>query len=262
MSVKKQLDELSWTELRETVKKVDTILIPVGSVEEEGPHLPLGVDSIVAWEVTRRVAQEAEVLVAPLVPIGYSGWHSGFPGTLSLSIDTLTQLLREICKGLVEHGFKKLLFINSHVGNETPILVVGTELRKVSGATIGMVSLWALANEMCKDIEGLDERVFLHAGEIMTSVMLALRPDLVDMGQAKAEHPISEAGSLIRKGSQKVQFRNYHANIYSLSNEVTKSGVMGNPLGATKGKGELIIERWIDYIRSFIKEFKKLPAPH
>ena len=259
MPEKRVLEEMSWTEFDQIRKEVDTVLIPAGSVEVEGPHLPLGVDSIVALEVAKRVASGEKFLVAPLVSVTYSEWHMGFPGTLSLSLSTLTQVLREICEDLVEHGLCRIMFINSHVGNDPAIMEIGNELIRSSSARVGMVNLWAMANQMGKDIPELEEKNFLHAGEIMTSVMLALRPDLVNMSQAKKEYLKSRVDSFTQKGSSQVTFKGISAYSYHLSDEVTKSGVMGNPLAATKEKGEKIISLWVGFIREYIREFRKLP---
>lgn len=258
MVKKKRLHELSWEEFKEVRKEIDTILIPIGSVEQEGPHLPLGVDSLIALEIADKVTEKAEVLVVPPIWVGYSDWHSSFPGTLSLSQETLTRMLREICSQLIEQGFKRFLFVNMHVGNDAPIAVVGNELRKKYQVLIAMVNLWALANEMAQNIEELNEKRFTHGGEIMTSVMLALYPNLVNMEKAKPEYTKSEIPTLVQKNSSRVRFQNHHVSVYRLSAEVTKSGVMGNPTGATKEKGEEIIERWIHYVTGFIKEFKQL----
>ncbi|MBA7711063.1 hypothetical protein ES703_120015 [subsurface metagenome] len=148
MFKKKMLDEMSWTEVDELRKNVDTVLIPTGSVEVEGPHLPLAVDSIVALEVARRVAEGVEdVVVAPVVKITYSDWHMGFPGTLTLSLTTLIQVLREICGCLMEHGFKRIFFVNSHVGNDAAIWAIGNEMARKSQARLGMISLWSLSTK-------------------------------------------------------------------------------------------------------------------
>ena len=255
MLEKKQLQELSWAEFEELQKEIDTILIPIGSVEQEGPHLPLGVDTIVALDIANMVAEKARVIVAPPIWVGYSDWHSSFPGNLSLRLETLIQMLRELCQGFIEYGFKRLVFMNPHAGNETPISVVATELRKEHGAKVAMINLWALANEMAQGIEKLNEKAFRHGGEIMTSVMLALHPEMVDMNKAQAEQPESGTKNLIQKTSTRVQFKNCHVSIYRLSKEVTKSGVMGNPMGASKEKGEEIISRWVNYVTDFLKEF-------
>ncbi len=101
MYKKKMMEELSWTEFKERIKEADTALIPMGSVEMEGPHLPLAVDSIVALEVARRVSDRVDgTMVAPLVNVTYSDWHMGFPGTMTLSMQTLMQVLKEMCQSL------------------------------------------------------------------------------------------------------------------------------------------------------------------
>jgi creatinine amidohydrolase len=253
------LEELSWMEFDQVRKEMDTVLFPMGSVEVEGPHLPMGVDSIVALEVAKRVAAGRKLLVAPLISVTYSEWHMGFPGTLSVRLSTLTQVLRETCEGLVEHGFRRIMFINSHVGNDPAIMEIAHELIRRSAARVGMVNLWALANQMGKDIPELIEKEFLHAGEIMTSVMLALRPDLVDMGKAQKEYVKARSDSLVQKGSMQVTFKKMSVYAYHLSDEVTRSGVMGDPLAATKEKGEKIVSLWVGFIRDYIEEFRKLP---
>jgi creatinine amidohydrolase len=259
MYEKRMLEELSWTEFDQLRKEIDTVLFPIGSVEVEGPHLPLGVDSIVALEVAKRVAAGKKLLVAPLISVTYSEWHMGFPGTLSISLATLTQVLRETCEDLVEHGFRRIMFINSHVGNDPAIMEIAHELIRRSAARVGMVNLWAIANQMGKDIPELKEKVFLHAGEIMTSVMLALRPDLVDMNKAQKEYVKARIDSFVQKGSPQVAFKGISAYAYHLSDEVTQSGVMGDPLAATKEKGEKIVSLWVGFIRDYIEEFRKLP---
>jgi creatinine amidohydrolase len=254
----KILEEMSWEEFDRSRKEAVAALIPIGSIEEEGPHLPLGVDVLVAVEVARRVAHRLPVIILPEISIGYSEWHKGFPGTLSLSISTLTQMLREICGDLVEQGLNRIVFINPHVGNETPIMEVAVELRRRSSARVAMFHLWAIANEMAKDMGGLIEKKFAHGGEMMTSVMLALHPDLVHMERAvkEFERPVMEG--VKQEGSFKVLFKNRHVNFYCLSKELTNSGVMGDPTHATREKGEIIVKAWVDLICDFIKEFKEV----
>jgi len=255
----KMLEEMSWEEFDRAREEAVAALIPIGSIEEEGPHLPLGVDTFVAVEVAKKVALQLPVVVLPQVSIGYSEWHKGFPGTLSLNLSTLTQMLREICGDLAEQGLNRIVFINPHVGNETPIMEVAIELRKKSLARVAMFHLWAIANEMGKEIEGLVEKRFAHGGEMMTSVMLALRPDLVHKEKAVKEFERPPMEGSKQEGSFRVLFKNRHINFYCLSKELTKSGTMGDPTHATQEKGEIIIKAWVDLICDFIREFKKVP---
>lgn len=255
----KRIEEMSWVEFEARSREIETILLPMGSIEVEGPHLPLGVDSIVASEICDKVSAGCDVLVGPLISVGYSDWHSGFKGTLNLSVETLTAVLREILHTLVECSLKRFIFITPHVGNRQPIFSAATELRKKNLAIVAMIDLWRLAHEMAGDIEGLKEKSFKHAGEIMTSVMLALRPDLVDMEKAVREELRSGVDSMIQETSSRVQFSGYHIEVFRTSRELTDSGVMGDPFNATREKGEEIIRRWVDYVREFVQEFGKMP---
>lgn len=251
-----QLENMTWIDVRDKVKDRDTILVPIGSVEVEGPHLPLGVDSIVAGHVANAVAAQTGLVVAPLIPASYSEWHKRFPGTITIKMETMLEVLRQYCHCLIACGFKRFLFINTHVGNDTPIFVLGTELRDQTGILVGMVNLWQMANEAAKNMP-LDEKVFLHAGEIMTSVMLAIRPDLVDMQKAVAEYVQSGSDALTQKGSYSAVHKNHTYFMYRFSDESTSSGTMGDPSKASAEKGRLIIDHWVTNIVSFVHEFEK-----
>jgi len=255
-----RIDELSWTEIKELTERVQTIIIPIGSVEEEGPHLPVGVDSIVAFEVAKKVAENTDTLVAPLIPFGYSEWHMGFTGTITLSFNTLLQVLRDIVESLIEGGFKKFVFLNAHQGNDTAIRVIAHEMRKRYQVLISAVNLWELSKDLIQDIPEIEERGFLHGGEVMSSVMLTLKPSLVNMDKAQPEYAYVNSGSnsLIQKDSDTAQFEQHRVNMFRFSHEVTKSGVMGDPVKATREKGEKIVDGWVRYLTRFVNEFKKI----
>jgi creatinine amidohydrolase len=255
----KLMEEMTWVEFNEARKRNDTILIPTGSVEVEGPHLPLNVDSLVALGTAKRVAEKTGLLVAPLLNVGYSEWHMGFPGTLSLEMNTVSQILRQISYSLIDYGFQRLVFINSHVGNDWSITELANEITRKRVARVAMINLWALGNEMAKNIPELVEKKFLHAGEIMTSVVMALRPDLVDLKKAKKEYLKGRRESFIPRGSWNTVFKGLPINVYHTSEELTDSGVMGDPTAASPEKGEKILQAWAAYIAEFIEEFRKLP---
>jgi len=262
MKHKKLLEEMSWTEFSEVRKHVDTVLIPMGSVEVEGPHLPLNVDSIVAMEVARRVSDVIdETIVAPVMNVTYSDWHTGFPGTLTYSLKTLLTMVEEICTSLIKNGFKRLFFVNSHVGNDPTIWAAANKLSVDGLARVGMVSIWSLSTEVGKEIEALEEKTFLHAGEIMTSVVMAIRPDLVDMKAATTEYlkPLTDGYQAVL--SRKSRVNGKLISFYHTSNELTQSGVMGNPSAASPEKGELILGKLVEQTSETVKEFGKLPIP-
>ncbi|MCF8043638.1 MAG: creatininase family protein [Desulfarculaceae bacterium] len=262
MSRKKLMEEMSWTELKEALAEADTALIPAGSVEVEGPHLPMAVDSIAAMEVARRVAEVTEgTIVAPLFNVTYSAWHGAFAGTLSLTMPTLMQVMKETCRDLCRHGFKRLFFINSHIGNDASIWNTANDLAAEGLARVGMVSLWPLSTEIGQEMSELKENTFLHAGEIMTSVIMAIRPDLVDMSRAVTEYlkPKTDGYQAVLSSKAKVGGR--VISIYHTSDELTQSGVMGDPSHASAEKGERIICKMVEYISQAVCEFRRVPLP-
>ena len=116
MVQEKRMEEMSWIEFEECSKVFDTILLPMCSGEEEGPHLPLAVHSILAWEVAGRAGEGCDALVGPLISVGFSDWHAAFPNTLSLNM-------------------------NPHIGNDAPIFSVATELTKGNRAIVALIDL-------------------------------------------------------------------------------------------------------------------------
>jgi len=95
----------------------DTIIIPLGSTEQHGPHLPLGADYFQALDLSKRISARTGVVVAPVLWVGYSPYHAGFPGTLSLQPETMERVLFEVAEYLVQHGFRRIMFFNGHGGN-------------------------------------------------------------------------------------------------------------------------------------------------
>lgn len=262
MPRKKLMEEMTWTEFKEAMNEADTALIPAGSVEEEGPHLPMAVDSIVALEVARRVSEVTEgTIVAPLFNITYSAWHGAFAGTLSPTMPTLMQVMGEICRNLCRHGFKRLFFINSHVGNDPSIWNTANDLTVEGLARVGMVSLWPLSTEIGQEMSELTEKSFLHAGEIMTSVTMAIRPDLVEMSRAVTEYLKPTTDGYQALSSTKAKVAGRAVSIFHTSNELTQSGVMGDPSQASPEKGERIIAAMVDYISQAVREFRQVPLP-
>ena len=232
------------------------ILIPLGSTEQEGIHLPLGVDTYVAEAIAQAVAKKTDCLVGPTLPVGYSEWFLEFSGTVSLKIETLTQVLREYISSLIHHGFKKFIFINGHRGNSPAVDVVSREFIMSHEVQIAMVEIWKIANSLAKDIPKLKENVFKHAGELMTSVMLYLHPDTVDMKRAKAEYVKSKKPHFTAKSTLgPVEFKGVEITLYDKAKSLTESGIMGDPLSATPEKGKIIVNTITSYLIEMVKNF-------
>jgi creatinine amidohydrolase len=259
---KPTLLDMTWEEFRDCVDQKLVVVIPMGSVELEGPYLPLGVDTIVAEGVARRLEGEEGVLIGPSLPFGYSKWFMPFPGTISLEHATLTALLMEYCRSLISHGVKRFVFLNAHRGNNACVDEASRTLILEGPLRIGMLGLWRLANDLAAGKQGLiREGKFTHAGEIMTSVLLALKPETVVTQGMRADSPKSPEGSPFRilNSLGETFFQGLVQTVYPHIREITGTGVFGDPTTASAEKGEALLDQMTAYIKAFLQAFRKLP---
>ena len=167
-------------------------VLPIGAVEQHGPHLPLAVDTCVADALARRVAaalpQESPAIFLPTQAIGKSDEHLRYPGTLTLSAETAMSAWREIGASVARAGVRKMVLLNAHGGNVPALDIVARDLRTRHEMLVVCVNWWGLGLP-----EGLyspeELRHGIHAGAMETSVMLVLDPDNVDMGKARNFRP-------------------------------------------------------------------------
>ncbi len=253
------MEHLSWPQIKEYVNKSELILIPIGATEEHGRHLPVSMDTIIALELCERVSEKVGCLVGPAIPIGHSEWFMEFPGTMTFSYDLLLHLLEEYCDNLIHHGFKKLVFVSPHGLNATAIGVIGRKLRK-RGILVSMINPWKILNDIAEDFSGLFENKVKHAGEIMTSVALAICPELVDMDSAEGEYVSSDMSPRINPLNSVgvCNFEGYNVDIFWRASEVTTSGAMGNPEHADGETGEQLMSNLSAYVVEYIKEIGKI----
>ena len=252
---------MTWEEFRDNVNSGTVIVVPVGSTELEGTHLPLGVDTIMADGVAAKLAGEPGVLIGPTLPIGYSKWFNPFPGTISLEHDTLTRVFLEYCTCLINHGIKRIVFLNSHRGNNACIEVTARNLINEYDVRIGMLSIWKLANDLTAGSSLIKEGKFKHAGEIMTSAIMALRPETVVTRKIMPDSVKSPKGSAfdVKNSLGETSFQGSIQTVYQDIRDVTDTGIMGDPTAASAEKGETVLKLITDYAKSFLQEFRNLP---
>jgi creatinine amidohydrolase len=239
------LQEMSWVQAEKALANTSFAIVPVGAVEVYGPHLPLGSDGLVALEASRRLAARTGAVITPLVPIGCSQSLMSFPGTLSVSPESLKAYLRDVCSGLVFHGIKRILFMNGHAGNVPAIGDLSREFI-ARGIRCAQVDWWRAIGRLAVGIADTGDVAVGHAGENCTSVVMAIRPDLVDMSLATREQ--AQTG-LSGKYPEIMQYdRSYR--------DITKSGMTGDATTATREKGEAMINRFVDKAEAFLKEWK------
>jgi len=174
------LQEMTWTDVRDYLKTCDMVIIPLGSTEQHGPHMPLGTDYYEAMGMSKLISARTGVVVAPVLLAGYSVYHSGFQGTLSLKLETMEQVLFETVEMLMKYGFKRFLFFNYHGGNN---IVQQKIIQRINHTTeaVGMAIGHGSPIQRSEGGQFFD----WHAGVNETSIMLYLKPELVKMERAE-----------------------------------------------------------------------------
>jgi creatinine amidohydrolase len=146
MKEKHAMHHMTWKEIEAAFSKDPVVLIPLGSMEEHGPHSITG-DFLAATEIAKRIAEKTGSLYIPTLPFGCSEYFRGFPGTISLSPGTVLALINDICESLTEHGIKRIVIINGHSGNAPTIEQVARKIRREKKIMIASMDLWRLQNQ-------------------------------------------------------------------------------------------------------------------
>jgi len=251
--VKYLISEMTWPELKKVAEEKETIILPAGSNENNGPHLPLSLDSIVAYEISLKLAKETGLPVAPLIPWGNSSLFARYPGTIVIRSEILSEIIIDICRSLARHGFKRFLVLTPHLPNIWAFNIAGETLRR-EGYLVITVDWWRLQNKLCADLAEGKSFPMGHASELATSLLFALRPDLIRLDQMKAETP-SNPFYLKHGADYPVLF------LYNDMKQLSECGVIGDPSKASREKGEEIIKRCMKYLVELCQDFQKAELP-
>jgi len=265
VTTKHRYGEMTWPEVPEAVRQQRAVVVPVGTIEDHGRHLPLDTDLLLVSEICDRACQRipTEAVVVPPVGHGYSPHHSDFPGPTSVSATTLMDYVAEVCLSIAHHGFTHLVIVNGHSPN---ISVLDLAARKTALETGGKVlcaalSYWGLAKlrQEAGKVRESDAGGMAHACELETSLYLALKPELVDMSQAVNDRGFPTSASFGRDmflrnpGGSQVSMMVYWS-------AVSETGVVGDAARATREKGERLLEAAIEGLIAFIREFRQVPV--
>jgi len=222
----------------------ETIVVaPIAAIEQHGPHLPVGVDAMILQGCVERIAarlpERSGVLFLPMQSVGVSTEHRDFPGTLTHSPTTAFALLTEVLESAIAAGARKFVILNSHGGNSALMSQVALELRARRGAFVVTVSLARLGYpDQMFDAEEL--RHGIHGGAVETSLMLAFRPDLVDMRKAEDFVPASRAFERDFKWLR----ADRPAGFGWMAQDLGAAGAMGDARAASAKKGEAVAAFW------------------
>lgn len=234
------LENITMYEFKQFLKKTKTIVFPFGTIEEHGKHLPLHTDSFIIQESLKRAAQKRKFFLAPIVYYGVCTTTKDHPGTISISPETLRRLSYDLVTEAYKKGLRNFILISGHGGSlhmaalkETAEVLV----EKLKGIKIAVLSPYdVLWKELSEIAETLNDS---HAGELETSIMLYLSPDLVK-GRSREEYPKIPKPLTVK---DKVKY--------------WPGGVWGNPKKATKEKGKKAIELITDKITEILDKIEK-----
>jgi creatinine amidohydrolase len=245
---KLRLEELRWPEVKEALDAgFDTVVFAVGSTEQHGPHLPLATDTLIGDRLAEATARHLQrALIAPALRVGCSQHHLGFPGTISIDAATLGELIIGYCQTLARHGFRRIVILPSHGGNFQPVADtverLHQELPEIKFVTFcDLIRLVAVSHERSARYGVSAGASGAHAGEYETSILLHLRPDLVDMQRAEEGFtgdftPIIP--DLLKHGLAKV----------------TANGVLGDGRLGDARRGENYLQAWLELIFAEIEK--------
>jgi creatinine amidohydrolase len=251
--------DLSAQDFRELDMSRIVAVLPVGAVEQHGPHLPMRVDAAINDGIMRhavaRMADNFPALILPTMSIGKSNEHSAFPGTLTLSAETLGRLWYEVCESAHRAGVRKIIFVNSHGGQPQIMEIVCRELR-INLGMFAVSSQWSRFTDL-SDLFGADERKHgIHAGEVETSVMQYLHPDLVDMSLAEDFVPLSK---VLERQFDMLMPEGGAVGFGWQVQDINPKGACGNASLADADRGRTTVERAAERLIKLITEVAEYP---
>lgn len=225
----------------DSVKHAQVAVLPIGSFEQHGPCLPLITDTVVACAIAQEIARTYPVLVLPPITMSCSHEHSAWRGTVSISSQTLYRLINDVAESLRLSGVKRLALINGHGGN----YVLNNIVQEYTAVHGPVMCLFPRNNDWiaARDHAGMttDNHTDMHAGELETSILLHVAPELIRSGSAQADWTAADRPHLLTLGVQ----------------AYTETGVIGNPSLGTADKGQACLTSLVD---SFGQYFRLLTA--
>lgn len=241
MTAPREWGTMTWPEFEKARKSVRVAILPIGAIEEHGPHLPLNTDNVTAAAFARLVAERTGALLLPTMPYGQVWSLSRFPGSLSISNDTLRAFVRDLSGSLKEQGLDGLVIVSGHLGNMAALKEAAREVRTSRGIRVMPLFYPGLKEAAQQVLDApASHPAIVHADELETSIVLSLEPDIVAMERAVAEYP-----------DYPIDFD--YVPMYW--DEVNRSGVFGDATKASKEKGDAIMRHVLDRTVRLVRHF-------
>jgi len=238
-------------EVENYLEENDVVLVPVGSTEQHGRHLPLDNDAFSAFSIAERVGEKTGVVYTPVMPYGYSKHHMHFRGTITLESQTLVRVYKEICNSLLQHGFRKIVIMNGHGGNTYWINQAQAEIYHETGVRIYSLMIFNSTKGFGTEALGIvEQRGGGHACEMETSFSAYL-------GQRVKEEAISD-WSEPRSWSEFTRKYKDKVSTARMFDEETEIGSLGEPSKYSLEKGETLVNAVVEEIAGFVEDLKRL----
>lgn len=247
-----RLENARWADLPALSPR--TFVVPLGSLEQHGPHLPVFTDSLIVSHVARRVEElrTEEIVMLPVQWLGHSPHHRRF-GCVSLDFTPYVEMIRGICRSLIQIGARKILLLNGHGGNDTPCKAAQRELKSefedLRDLYVVYAAYWNLAADRFNQIRSSPTGGMGHACEMETSILLAKNSGLVDMQKARQGGPGPDMGYRVTDMLKPLPF-----SLISEFDEISTNGVIGMPEMASAEKGEQFLEAAGEAVVSLLDE--------
>ncbi len=258
-----KLWELRWPEVMELDPDSTLIVLPTGSIEQHGYHLPLETDICCSSEFSYRLAEQMRalpdrgtVLVAPPVWWGTSPHHMSYPGTISISMATMSALLTDICGALIRHGLYRILMVNGHGGNSGVMQATALRVSEELGVSVPYTGYWQFpkVREALRRVGESEPGGMGHACEMETSIVLNFRPDEVKLGLAVPDMPRNLTSY------SHIDFRSPGTVMLPWDfGRDSKTGAMGDPTLASVEKGQAIMQAVDEELLQLAQELLALP---
>jgi creatinine amidohydrolase len=261
LAVKKFLyEEMSWPEVRDVAGEGRVVVQPVGMLEDHGHHLPIITDVTITSTICRRAAEKIResVVLMPTQQNGYSPHHMDFPGSITIRGQTFVDYMLDVNRSLIHHGFRRILLVNGH-GSNMPWLETVARLTMVEAPNVlcGLVAWWTIPElaEVVKRTRGSERGGMSHACELETSLMLAIRPDLVDMAKAVKD---MDYGVYTYFPPRDFYYPAGPVSMMPYWSTMSRTGTLGDPTKATREKGEMWLTAAVEGLVGIVQEFRKL----
>ena len=254
---------LTWPEINEAAEAQKVVLLPIGSTEQHGHHLPLDVDNFLAASMCLEAAKKTpqELLVMPNIPYGYNEHAQDFPGTVHVTYEHFIEYCLDVCKSVAYAGFKRIMIVDGHGSNEHLCEFIARRATLETDALFATTMWTNLVKKEFEEVRDSEMGGAAHACELETSAYLYLEPDRVRMDKAQ-DHYGGAAGS---KGSKYLYVDITKGwgpiKVVKWTSSSTPNGVSGAPTLATAEKGKVLVESASNHIVAFCREFKNMPDP-